>query len=123
MRLRGTKFDPALGTLTCVTLDDTISIASTTGIRNYDSAETEYIFDLSVNTKVEGPSLSRINSKSTEYGPDLLGAIGSATDTVNYGPDSLYNNWASTKTNTSNMTPYLGATGTVSVMASLLAQL
>src|SRR3712207_2804866 len=46
------KFDPAVGTLTCVRLDDTISIVSATGIRNYDPVETEYEFQLTVNTQV-----------------------------------------------------------------------
>jgi hypothetical protein len=62
---------------------------------------------------VSGPSLSRTNFKNTQYGPDILEAFGSAGDSINYGPDTIYNNWPSTRTNTTNMTPYLGAGGTV----------
>jgi len=108
------KFDPAMGTLTCVMLNDTLSILSGTGIRNYDTQPTEYEFSLNVNTQVAGPSLSRVNSKTKTYGPDLLGAFESPTDSINYGPDTIYNNFASAKVNNSNVTPYLGATGTVS---------
>lgn len=113
------KFDPALGTLNCVTLNDTLSIVTTTGIRNYDPIPTEYEFQLTINTKVEGPSLTRTNFKNLQYGPDLLGAYGSPTDSINYGPDSIYNNQPSAKTNTSNMTPYLGATGTVNFVYTI----
>ncbi len=107
------KFDPAIGTLNCVRLDDTLSIVSATGIRNYDPMEVEYEFQLTLNTKVEGPSLTRTNFKNTQYGPDLLAAYGMPGDSINYGPDTIYNNWPSTRTNSSNMTPYLGATGNV----------
>lgn len=107
------KFDPAMGTLTCVRLDDTLSIVSSTGIRNYDPIQTEYEFQLTVNTKVEGPSLTRTNFKNTQYGPDILEPYGMVGDSINYGPDTLYNNWPSQRTNTSNMAPYLGATGVV----------
>jgi hypothetical protein len=107
------KFDPAIGTLNCVRLDDTLSIVSTTGIRNYDPIPTDYEFQLTVNTQVSGPSLSRTNFKNIQYGPDVLEAFGNPGDSINYGPDTLYNNWPSTRTNSSNMTPYLGATGMV----------
>lgn len=107
------KFDPAIGTLNCVTLNDTLSIVSATGIRNYDPMPTEYEFQLTVNTKIEGPSLSRTNFKNLQYGPDLLDAFGSPTDSINYGPDTIYNNFPSARTNTSDMTAYLGATGSV----------
>ena len=107
------KFDPAVGTLTCVTLRDTLSIVSATGIRNYDPMAVEYDFQLTINTKVEGPSLSRINFKNEVYGPDLLGAYGTPTDTINYGPDTIYNNWPSVRTNSADVTAYLGATGDV----------
>lgn len=107
------KFDPAVGTLSCVTLNDTISIVSSTGIRNYDAAPVEYEFQLTVNTEVEGPSLKRTNFKNVLYGPDLLQAYGTPGDSINYGPDTIYNNFASQKTNTTDMTPYMGSTGTV----------
>lgn len=107
------KFDPAIGTLTCVRLDDTVSVVSRTGIRNFDPSDIEYEFILTVTTNISGPSLTRTNSRTTNYGPDLLYAYGNPGDSINYGPDTLYKNVISNRTNTTNMTPYLGETGNV----------
>jgi len=108
------KFDPSIGILTCVSLHDTISIVSTLGIRNLDPTDKVYEFRLTVTTGVTGAGLSRNTLAEEYYGPDLLGASGSGTDSTVYGPDTLYNNRAS-ETFASDVTGFMGA-GTVNLL-------
>ena len=109
------RFDPAIGTLHCMTLDDTVSIVSVLGIRNLDLADKTYRFRLTVNTTVVGPggALYRDNFADKLYGPDLLGASGSPTDSIAYGPDTIFNNVTSSS-NISNIAAFLG-TGNVNL--------
>lgn len=107
------KFDPSIGTLSCVTLHDTISIVSTLGIRNIDPDEKTYRFRLTITTALYGatiasPAMSRDNFFDQVYGPNLLGAGGSPTDSITYGPDTLYDNFPSYTVNTSNLVPFMG---------------
>ena len=111
------QFDPSIGTLSCITLHDTVSIVSTLGIRNLDPADKNYTFRLTITTSLAGatiasPSMSRNNFFDKTYGPSLLGAFGTPTDSITYGPDTLYNNYPSLTVNTTTMGPYLG-TGNV----------
>jgi hypothetical protein len=111
------RFNPAIGTLSCITLHDTISIISLLGIRNLDPADKTYRFRLTVNTTVIGPvpmnELYRDNFEDRVYGPDLLGAMGSGTDSIVYGPDTVFDNVTSIS-NIPDVAAYMGA-GNVSL--------
>lgn len=112
------RFDPDIGTLICVKLDDTVSVVSTLGIKNQDSKDVEYSFVLTVITNVSGPSMGRTDPATTSYGPDTLRMYGNPGDSINYGPDTLFKNKPSTMTNTGNMAPYLGV-GNVNFVYSI----
>lgn len=106
------RFDPALGTLTCVALEDTMSIESTLGIRNTDTVPRNYRFRLTITNEVSGPGINVGDLQEITYGPDLLDAYGNPGDSISYGPDTLFNQ-VSHQTFTSNTGPFLGASGTV----------
>jgi murein DD-endopeptidase MepM/ murein hydrolase activator NlpD len=103
------RFNASIGTLQCITLHDTISIVSVLGIRNLDPADKTYRFRLTVNTGVTGPNGAayRDNFADRIYGPDLLGAAGSPTDSVSYGPDTVFDN-VSSFSNVANVADFLG---------------
>lgn len=103
------KFDPAIGNLICVKLDDTLTVVSTLGIKNQDPDDVEYQFLLTVITNVAGPSMARTDPATISYGPDTLRAFSNPGDSINYGPDTLFKNKPSVMTNTGNMTPFMGA--------------
>ncbi|MFT3825921.1 MAG: choice-of-anchor E domain-containing protein [Chitinophagaceae bacterium] len=97
------KFDLTLGTLTCVSLFDTLTIVATVGARNRDatSAHTP-TFQLTVPLTISGPSLSITDFKNVIYGPDYLEIFGMPGDSITYGPDTVYRNVAHKKTITSS---------------------
>ena len=103
------KFDPAIGNLICVRLDDTLTVVSTLGIKNQDPDDVEYQFLLTVITNVAGPSMTRTDPATISYGPDILDAFGNPGDSINYGPDTLFKNKPSVMTNSGNMAPFMGA--------------
>lgn len=107
------RFDPALGTLSCVVFRDTLTMASTLGIRNLDPVALEYEFMLILGNSVSGPGISINNSGSRPYGPDTLGAFGTLTDSITYGPDTIINHVINARTNSSNLAGYYGTVGTV----------
>jgi hypothetical protein len=113
------KFDPTMGTLNCVSLFDTLTVVSSLGIRSMDSADLEYLFRLTLVNNVTGPGISMNNISDTYYGPDSLGKYGSGTDTITYGPDTVFNKVTNSRTNNSNVVPYLGATGNVNFTYSI----
>ena len=86
------KFDPSIGTLSCIRFEDSVSIQSSLGVRNLDTVDKSYRFRLSVTTDITGPSFTVNDFRDVIYGPDPLGAFGTATDSINYGPDTVYNN-------------------------------
>jgi hypothetical protein len=112
------KFDPALGNLNCVKLEDTISVSSSLGVRNIDTVDKSYRFRLSITTDITGPSLSVNDLQEVTYGPDVLGAYGSVTDSINYGPDTIYDKNAYAAYS-SSVVPYLGTSGNVNFTYSL----
>lgn len=112
------KFDPALGNLNCVKLEDTISVESLFGARNLESVDLEYRFRLSIIANISGPSLFKNDLHDIEYGPDILGAYNTPTDTITYGPDTVFNKVAHA-TYSSSVVPYLGTSGTVDFNYSL----
>ena len=96
------QFDPTIGTLSCVTLRDTISGVSVSGAINTGSrtasgppvASDSTIFDflLALTNTVSGPGISISNTFTKTYGPDTLSYYGTTGDTVTHGPDNVINN-------------------------------
>ena len=112
------KFDPSVGTLSCIRFEDSVSIQSSLGVRNLDTVDKSYRFRLSVTTDITGPSFTVNDFRDVIYGPDPLGAFGTATDSINYGPDTVYNN-VGHQTYTSNVIPFFGAGETVDFAYSI----
>ena len=113
------KFDPSIGTLGCVGLNDTISGITTTTVWNLASSKTEYQFLLTVANNISGPGISVTDAYTTPYGPDSLNAKGdSPGDSIVYGPNNLFTN-VTNAPSTSNTAPYLGSSGTVSYLYTL----
>jgi hypothetical protein len=113
------KFDPSIGTLGCVSFDDTISGITTTNVWNLASTKTLYKFLLTVANNISGPGISVDEDYTKIYGPDSLNAKGdSPGDSIVYGPDNLFTN-AIDHNNTSNTAPYLGSSGSVNYLYTL----
>jgi len=109
------QFDPSTGTLSCVTFNYDISGVTTTGVRNYASStalldpsnpdyspdgKLEYIFQLTTSATITGPGISVVRPFNKTYGPDSLGAFGTAEDTITYGPDNIFSHQTGTKSTT-----------------------
>ncbi|HTI11203.1 MAG TPA: T9SS type A sorting domain-containing protein [Puia sp.] len=100
--------------LTCMTIQDTLTIVSSTAVRNTASGPIPNAsFTITASGTLTGPpSISSLQKGSMDYGPYNFGAAGSPTDTYLLGPDTLVNKKVTLIT-PSNVTPYIG-TGTVS---------
>ncbi len=107
------QFDPALGTLNCVSLQDTVTGTSITGARNTGPDSTDFLFLLSLTSKISGPGINITHPFSHTYGYDNLKAYGQAGDTITYGPANIITN-PTDSASTSGNAAYLG-TGTVPV--------
>ncbi len=108
------KFNPAIGSLTCVSMKANVLTISSLRIANREAFTVDYELDYSRNSIVTGPGINSTISASKHYGPYTLGPVG-APDTVVYvGPDTIFNNSFQTDV-TSNVVPYLGATGNVTL--------
>lgn len=112
------KFDPAVGTLNCVSFYDTISGVSTTGVRNLAGVKTQYKFQLTVANEIDGPGVSVSEVFNKIYGPDSLDIFGNPGDTITYGPDSVFQNITDVST-TSSVAGYLGSSGTVDFLYTI----
>jgi len=113
------KFDPAIGTLGCVSFDDTISGVTTTTAWNLQNSKWSYSFLLLVDNTITGPGVLSDKSFTKIYGPDSLNAKGNSPgDSITYGPDSLFTNIKDQKFSTSTAS-YLGASGNVNFIYSL----
>jgi len=113
------KFDPAIGTLSCVSFDDTISGITTTNVWNLASTKTLYKFLLTVANNISGPGISVDEDYTKIYGPDSLNAKGdSPGDSIVYGPDNLFTNVKDHNT-TGSTAAYLGASGSVNYVYTL----
>ncbi|HKP31742.1 MAG TPA: choice-of-anchor E domain-containing protein [Chitinophagaceae bacterium] len=108
------KFDPGVGTLTCVTLTSSVTAVSNLSIRNLDSAQQDYAFMYTQAIGFSGPGgLSTLNSTNLFYGPTTLDPYNSGVDSVHYGPDTPFKNHGLSRTIT-NTAGYLG-TGNVTI--------
>jgi Secretion system C-terminal sorting domain len=133
------QFNPTLTPgfdLSCVTLFDTLSGVSTTGLRNLNSSTAlldpsnplysptgrmEYSMLLNVTTSVIGPGINQNKTFTSAYGPDSLGAYGQPDDSITYGPDNIFTNFKSSKASTS-VSSYIG-TGSVTFSYGILGGL
>jgi len=99
--------------LTCMTIQDTISVVSSTTAQNTSASGVNSAFFISTSTiTLTGPGLSGSPLVATSTnGPYNFGASGTPTDAVSIGPDTLFNKNANSVT-PSNVAPYQG-TGTV----------
>jgi hypothetical protein len=83
------QFNPAIGTLSCVTLHDTITGISTTGAGNTGPDSTAFLFQLTLTNKISGPGITKTNVFNQMYGYDTLAPFGQPGDTITYGPDNI----------------------------------
>jgi hypothetical protein len=106
------QFDPSIGNLSCVSLHDTITGISTTGIGNTSGRgvpkgwtgppyipgppipedTTIFQFLLSLVNEISGPGIDISNTFTTIYGPDSLAYLGVPGDTITHGPDNIITN-------------------------------
>ena len=108
------KFNPAIGTLSCVNLSANITAVSNLSIRNLDSVPRDYEFLYTQAVSFTGPGgLTSFANTSLFYGPASLDAFGLGVDSAHFGPDTPFKNFGLSKT-VSNVSPYLG-TGNVTI--------
>jgi hypothetical protein len=108
------QFDPSIGTLSCLSLQDTMTGVSVTHVTNTGPTKTKFQFLLTVSNDIEGPpggGFSEVDPFVKPYGPDSLDLFGSVGDSITYGPDTIFNQNVD-HSNSTNTGPYLG-TGTV----------
>ncbi len=86
------QFNPALGTLSCINVEDTITGFSTTGARNTGPDSTAFLFLLSLSNKIAGPGVNIVRPFNKVYGYDTLSAYGIPGDSITYGPDNIITN-------------------------------
>ena len=115
------QFNPSIGTLSCVSLNDTVTGVTTTSALNKASSSVTYKFQLTVADDLEGPAgggISITNGYNRVYGPTTLTRLGFPGDTVTYGPDTIIHNEIGYATTNSGLAPYLG-TGNIDFTFSL----
>jgi hypothetical protein len=92
------RFPPSMGTLTCVTFYDTISLVAISGARNRDPYAKTARFLLSLSPSISGHGINIDDNVTRTYGPTLLEAFGVPGDSTTYGPDTVFNNAAHQQT-------------------------
>jgi len=107
------QFDPAMGTLTCYRLSDTVSTIVSYNLQNNLPDTTIYNFETFRRSQFSGPGsfFSSVTSTPKDFGPYTLSPIDSVGDNVDIGPDTVFNKKAYTKYGSSNSAFY--GTGTV----------
>jgi Secretion system C-terminal sorting domain len=111
------QFNPAIGTLSCVSLHDTITGSSVTGAGNTGPDSTAFLFQLTLTNKISGPGITLTHVYNALHGYDTLAPFGLPGDTITYGPENIItlpNGFASTGGNAA----YLGM-GTVNFIYSI----
>lgn len=107
------QFDPAMGTLTCYKLSDTVSTIVSYNLQNNLPDTTIYNFETFRRSQFTGPGsfFSSVTSTPKDFGPYTLSPMDSAGDNVDIGPDTVFNKQTYSKYGTSN--PAFYGTGTV----------
>lgn len=109
------KFNPAVGTLTCISVLSNVTAVANLGIRNLDSLPHDYEFLYTQAIGISGPGgLSGNATVSKNVGPYSLDEYGGVPDSTHFGPDTTFRNRQILRT-ISNVNAYLGATGTVTI--------
>ena len=85
------QFNPAIGTLSCVSLHDTITGVSTTGAGNTGPDSTAFLFQLTLTNKISAPGITITRVFNKTYGYDTLAPFRIPGDTITYGPDNIIN--------------------------------
>ncbi|HTL07707.1 MAG TPA: choice-of-anchor E domain-containing protein [Chitinophagaceae bacterium] len=111
------QFNPAIGTLNCINVEDTITGYSYTGARNTGPDSTAFLFLLSLTNKVSGPGVNITHPFSKVYGYDTLAPYGIPGDSITYGPANIITNPTS-GANIGGNAAYLG-TGTVNYVYAI----
>src|SRR5450432_165202 len=86
------QFNPAVGTLSCVSLADTVTGVSYTGALNTGPDSTAFLFLLSLTSKISGPGILISHTFTQTYGYDTLAPYGQPADTITYGPTNIITN-------------------------------
>jgi len=83
------QFDPSIGTLSCLSLHDTITGNSVTGAGNTGPDSTAFLFQLTLTNKVSGPGITITHVYNSLHGYDTLAPFGQPGDTITYGPENI----------------------------------
>jgi hypothetical protein len=83
------QFNPAIGNLSCVTLQDTITGTSVTGAGNTGPDSTAFLFQLTLTNKIAGPGITLTHVYNSVHGYDTLAPFGQPGDTITYGPENI----------------------------------
>jgi hypothetical protein len=102
------QFNPSVGTLYCMSVQDTISAVTTTKLQNTSPDTTIYSWLLSMSGNLTGPGLTVNQSTTQNYGPDTLAGLGTPGDTITHGPDTIFNNATGSKTVSAPNAAYVG---------------
>jgi hypothetical protein len=86
------QFDPSIGTLSCVSLHDTITGNSVTGAGNTGPDSTAFLFQLTLTNKISGPGITITHVYNALHGYDTLAPFGQPGDTITYGPENIITN-------------------------------
>jgi hypothetical protein len=86
------QFDPSIGTLSCVSLHDTITGNSVTGAGNTGPDSTAFLFQLTLTNKLSGPGITITHVYNALHGYDTLAPFGQPGDTITYGPENIITN-------------------------------
>ncbi|MBS1601722.1 MAG: T9SS type A sorting domain-containing protein [Bacteroidetes bacterium] len=103
------QFNPATGTLYCMSVQDTISAITTTKLQNTSPDTTIYSWLLSMSGNLTGPGLSVSQSTTKTYGPDTLAGLGIPGDNITHGPDTIFDSATGAKTISSPSSAYIGS--------------
>lgn len=107
------RFNPSVGTLSCVRISANITTVASLGIRNLDSSDRTYRFRYTQDVILDGPGgLFSFATIDRIYGPQVLNKYNTGVDSVLWGPDTTFNSRFITD-QTSGSAAFLGATGTV----------
>ena len=107
------KFDPTMGTLSCVRLITSITTVLEMDLYNREPFDVpDYLMNYFRITSIAGPAGGGISASQTwnkEFGPYALTANPGPTvdSTVHIGPEIVFNNLTFTRT-TTNVVPYQG---------------
>jgi hypothetical protein len=87
------QFDPSIGTLSCVSLRDTITAITVSSALNTGPDSTAFLFELTVPSKITAPGISISKVFTRTYGYDTLAPHGDPGYSITYGPDTVANNY------------------------------